>query len=71
MTKKEWAAKNWRNAQWAKYIEHFDDEREIGNGIIITLKKGYVFYDDCGVIGVDKESEIPTQMKRIKEVVPA
>lgn len=29
-------------------VEHWDDERSIGNGIIVTLKPGYHFYDDCG-----------------------
>lgn len=34
-------------------ILHWDDERDIGNGIIVTLKEGFCFYDDCGVMGFD------------------
>lgn len=34
-------------------VEHWDDERDIGNGIIVTLRPGHVFYDDCGVMGFD------------------
>lgn len=34
-------------------VEHWDDERAIGNGIIVTLRPGHFFYDDCGVMGFD------------------
>ena len=34
-------------------VEHWDDERKLGNGIIVTLKPGHFFYDDCGVMGFD------------------
>ena len=34
-------------------VAHWDDERDIGNGIIVTLRPGYFFYDDCGVMGFD------------------
>lgn len=27
-------------------VEHCDDERGIGNGIIVTLLPGHFFYDD-------------------------
>ncbi|UOK73933.1 hypothetical protein [Ancylobacter polymorphus] len=36
-----------------RLVAHWDDERDIGNGIIVTLRPGYVFYDDCGVMGFD------------------
>lgn len=38
-------------------IQHWDDERDIGNGIIVTLKPGNYFYDDCGVQGFDTPQE--------------
>lgn len=34
-------------------VAHWDDERDIGNGIIVTLHHGHFFYDDCGVMGFD------------------
>lgn len=39
--------------QSAPLVEHWDDERDIGNGIIVTLVHGAYFYDDCGVMGFD------------------
>ena len=34
----------------AKHIEYWDDEREQGNGIIITLKDGFSFTpQNCGI----------------------
>lgn len=38
-----------------KWIEYIDDEREIGNSIIITLKIGWFFKIDpgCAVYGFD------------------
>ena len=38
-------------------VEHWDDERGIGNGIVVTLKPGAFFYDDCGVMGFDTPKE--------------
>ncbi|MCB0136635.1 MAG: hypothetical protein KDD75_16135 [Caldilineaceae bacterium] len=38
-------------------VEHWDDERDIGNGIIVTLRPGHFFYDDCGVMGFDTLAE--------------
>ncbi|MDQ0304913.1 hypothetical protein [Ancylobacter polymorphus] len=35
------------------FVAHWDDERDIGNGIIVTLSPGQFFYDDCGVMGFD------------------
>lgn len=34
-------------------VEFWDDERSLGNGIIVTLRPGLFFYDDCGVMGFD------------------
>lgn len=39
------------------FVEFWDDEREIGNGIIVTLIPGKYFYDDCGVMGFDTVRE--------------
>lgn len=38
-------------------VEHWDDERGIGNGIIVTLLPGHFFYDDCGVMGFNTVRE--------------
>ena len=42
-------------------IEHWDDERDIGNGIIVTLHYGWSVEYNChdGVVGFDtvKEAE--------------
>ena len=38
-------------------VEYWDDERDIGNGIIVTLIPGVFFYDDCGVMGFDTAKE--------------
>ena len=37
------------------WITHIDDERSLGNSIIVTLATGYEFADDpgCGVQGYD------------------
>lgn len=29
-----------------KKVEHWDDERSIGNSLIVTLKKGWRFFED-------------------------
>lgn len=53
-----------------KSIEHYDDEREAGNGIIITLKSGYRwFFDDHGlhVRGYDTPSEAREEFKDIRK----
>jgi len=41
------------------YVAHVDDERELGNGVIITLQDNYFFRADpgCGVRGFDSLSE--------------
>lgn len=40
------------------HVMHVDDEREIGNSIIVTLKDGWFFSNDpgCGVQGFDTVS---------------
>lgn len=42
------------------WVEYVDDERNIGNGIIITLKEGWCFRLDpgCGVRGFDTWREV-------------
>lgn len=42
-----------------RWVAHVDDERELDNGIIVTLKKGYTFVNDpgCGVRGFDTATE--------------
>lgn len=46
-------------------VEHWDDERNVGNGIIVTLKPGYFFYDDCGVKGFDTVKEAKADIARV------
>ena len=39
-------------------IEHWDDERECGNSLILTLKPGWMFPDtECHTQGVDTVKE--------------
>jgi hypothetical protein len=47
---------DWKKRQW---ISHVDDERNIGHGIIVTLKKGWFFNDGEkeGVRGYDTLTE--------------
>ena len=42
------------------WIETIDDERNIGNSIIVTLAKGWFFSNErgCGVQGFDTISEL-------------
>lgn len=51
------------------WIAHIDDERNLGNSIIVTLDKDYVFMDErnCGVRGYDTiaEVEMDTRFKNI------
>lgn len=46
-------------------VNHIDDEREIGNSIIVTLKKHYYFADEpnCGVRGFDTLKELREGIK--------
>lgn len=48
---------------WVAYV---DDERELGNSIIVTLAEGWFFSDepDCGVRGFDTVSEVRQQTAR-------
>jgi hypothetical protein len=51
-------------------IDHWDDERNIGNGIIITIKGGYKWsFDDHGlhVRGYDTVREATDELR---DVVP-
>lgn len=52
-----------------KHIEHFDDERAAGNGVIVTLQYGYSFEPNCheGVRGFDTIREA-RQESRASEV---
>ncbi len=42
-----------------RWIAHIDDERNIGNSIIVTLQNGWDFKDEkcCGVRGFDTVAE--------------
>lgn len=46
-------------------VEYWDDERDIGNGIIVTLIPGVFFYDDCGVMGFDTVREARAEIARV------
>ncbi len=56
---------DWQN----EIVEFWDDERSLGNGIIITLKPGIFYYDDCGVMGFDTVREANAEVARIAKVV--
>lgn len=47
---------------WIKFI---DDERDIGNSIIVMLDEGWFFMDDktCGVKGFDTIAEVKSGTK--------
>jgi len=47
------------------HVEHWDDERRIGNGIIVTLLPGHFFYDDCGVMGFDTVCKAHTAVREV------
>jgi hypothetical protein len=48
------------------WIAYIDDERELGNSIIVTLSEGWFFADepDCGVRGFDTVGEVRQQTAR-------
>ena len=48
-----------------KRVAHIDDERGIGNAIIVTLHKHYFFADEpgCGVRGFDTLKELKEGIK--------
>lgn len=45
-----------------EWIASIDDERDLGNSIIVSLKKGWFFKRDrgCGVQGFDTLAEVKT-----------
>ncbi len=52
-----------------KSVQHWDDERNCDNGIIVTLKSGYRwFFDDHGlhVRGYDTPAEARAEFKDIR-----
>jgi hypothetical protein len=52
------------------WIAHIDDERNIGNSIIVSLEKGWDFEDEagCGVRGFDTVAEVKAGTSRHKVV---
>jgi hypothetical protein len=52
------------------WIAHIDDERNLGNSIIVTLQKGWDFEDEqgCGVRGFDTVAEAKAGTSRNKVV---
>ena len=52
------------------WVAHIDDERNIGNSIIVTLEQGWDFEDDkgCGVRGFDTVAEVKAGTSRHKVV---
>lgn len=52
----------------AKVVDHWDDERNIGNGIIIMIKSGFRWkFDDHGthVRGYDTVKEIVDELRSV------
>ena len=48
-----------------EWIAHVDDERDIGNSVIVTLKSGWYFKDSAeGVRGYDTIHEAKEDTKR-------
>ena len=41
-----------------RWIAHIDDERELGNSIIVTLAKGWEFADERVKAGTNKSSVV-------------
>ena len=52
-------SKTLEKVQARHWVAFADDERNLDNGIIVTLKDGYCFADDpgCGVRGFDTAAE--------------
>jgi len=48
------------------WIQHIDDERNLDNGIIVTLRNGWEFNDDptCGTRGFDNMTEVKSGTKK-------
>lgn len=55
----------------SKYIEHWDDERNLDHGIIVTLKYGWSFYDKShqDVMSFETATEAREATKR-KNIYP-
>ena len=49
-----------------RWIKHIDDERSIGNSLIVTLERGWHFNDGDreGVRGYDTMTELKADTKR-------
>ena len=49
-----------------RWIAHIDDERNVGNSVIVTLEKGWDFEDEkgCGVRGFDTLAEARSNTTR-------
>lgn len=54
-----------------KYVEHWDDERDLDHGIIVTLKYGWSFYanEHQGVMSFETFTEAREAVKR-KNIYP-
>lgn len=53
-----------------KRVSHIDDERNIGNNIIVTLRPCWYWADepDCGVRGFDTLKELKEGVKSVNMV---
>jgi len=53
----------------ARHIQHWDDERNLDNGIIVTLNRGFSFepFEHLGVKGFDTavEAKEETKLKNV------
>lgn len=60
-----------RKYGYGTWVEYWDDERNIDNGIIVTLRYGWSFESDCheGVRGFDTVTEALEAVKR-KHIYP-
>ena len=58
--------KTLENIRNLHYVLQVDDERDIGNSIIVTLADGWYFCDDpnCGVMGFDTATEAKSGTSR-------
>lgn len=56
------------------WVKHVDDERSIGNGVIVTLQEGWEFVLDpgCGVRGFDtlREARDGTMQADVRKKAP-
>ncbi len=53
-----------RRPKYMDRVEHWDDERSIGNSLIVTLKWGWSFYQwHEGVMGFDTVAEAKEAVK--------